>query len=57
MRDLVERLTKVAVFYEREAAAFDEPQKCRNLGPEECKAIAALLRDAIGGLNGAHPHG
>ena len=43
---LLDRIKKVSAFYEREAAAFDEPHKCRHLGPEECKAIALLFREA-----------
>lgn len=47
--ELIEKLERNARFYEADAAYF-RPAQCRNLGPEEAKVIAGLLREAIAAL-------
>lgn len=49
MSELIEKLERNARFYEADAAYF-RPAQCRNIGPEECKVIAGLLREAIAAL-------
>ena len=46
MSELLEKLERNARFYEADAKVF-RPKDCRNIGPEECKVIAGLLREAI----------
>jgi hypothetical protein len=48
--ELLEKLDRNARFYEADAQVFRQHADCRNIGPQECLAIADLLREAIGAL-------
>jgi hypothetical protein len=48
--ELIEKLDRNARFYEADAQVFRQHADCRNIGPQECLAIADLLREAIGAL-------
>jgi hypothetical protein len=51
--EIIEKLERNARFYESEAAAM-KPEGARHLGPQEAKAIAILLTEAIDALMGAN---
>jgi hypothetical protein len=49
-KELIDKLERNARFYEADAAVFRQHADCRNIGPQECLAIADLLREALGVL-------